>query len=230
MKTILITGANRGIGLEFVKQYARAGYNVIATCRQPSEADELNSLASTDKSSITVKQLDVLNHQQIDNLASSIDDPIDVLINNSGVYGPKYSPLSEVNESDWLDVLKVNTIAPLYVARAFAGHLANGTEKKLAVLSSKMGSMEDNGSGGSYIYRSSKAALNAVLKSLSIDLAEQSIKVISLHPGWVKTDMGGPNALITTTESVNGMKEVIDNLTKSQSGQFINFDGTPIPW
>ncbi|MEJ2122848.1 MAG: SDR family oxidoreductase, partial [Alphaproteobacteria bacterium] len=130
----------------------------------------------------------------------------------------------------WLKAIEVNTIAPLLMAQAFIDHVLRGNQKIVATVSSKVGSIDDNTSGGGYAYRSSKSAVNQVMKSLSIDLKPKGIKTVSLHPGWVKTDMGGPNALIDTEESVAGMRNVISHLTPEQSGQFINYNGTPIPW
>ncbi|AWB65244.1 short-chain dehydrogenase [Saccharobesus litoralis] len=231
MPTILITGANRGIGLEFVRHYlAQPNNRVIATCRQPDAASELNKLAHTNKH-LNVVPLDISNPKSIQQLQKELaNQPIDLLINNAGMYGPKGLPRESVSTQDWLNVFQVNSIAPFMVTNALLDNLKQVKNAKIAYLTSKMGSMTDNNSGGSYIYRSSKAALNAVIKSLSIDLRPDNIQVVALHPGWVKTEMGGPNALITTQESVAGLTQVIENLTSEQSGQFINFDGTSIPW
>ncbi|MCU4676084.1 SDR family oxidoreductase [Catenovulum sp. 2E275] len=231
-KTVFITGANRGIGLEFVKQYHDAGYQVIATTRNPLEQDDLKILSQAHKN-IKVLSLDITDDKQIAGVKAMLaNQPIDVLIANAGYYGPKdeRAQFGQVDSTEWLKTLEVNTIAPLKLVEALYPNLTLGKEKKVAILSSKMGSMADNSSGGSYIYRSSKAALNAVVKSLSVDLSGDHIKVVSLHPGWVKTAMGGVNALIDTQTSVAGMKQVIDKLTAKTSGQFIAFDGKKIPW
>ena len=131
---------------------------------------------------------------------------------------------------EWLNVLRINSIAPITLAAALKNNLANSQYKIIAMMSSKMGSITDNTSGGAYIYRSSKAALNAAMKSLSIDLSDLGIKTLSFHPGWVQTDMGGSNAMITTETSISGIKQTLDNLTMEQSGSFINYDGSIIPW
>ncbi|MDI1310006.1 MAG: SDR family oxidoreductase [Methylotenera sp.] len=225
---VLITGANRGIGLEFTEQYAQDGWNVLACCRDPKKASVLQVLASK-HANIRILQLDVANFAQIDALALQLkDEKIDVLINNAGVY-PE-SSLKNANTEDWLDAFKINSIAPLKMATAFTPHIANGELKKIATLSSKMGSMSDNTSGGSYIYRSTKTAVNMVMKSLSIDVKPAGIAVATLHPGWVLTDMGGSNALIGTKTSVTGLRQVIENLNLSNTGKFIAYDGKEIAW
>ena len=230
MANILITGANRGIGLEFVAQYLRRGDNVLATCRNPGQADKLNEMQAG-QGRLTVLQLDVSNTDSFGQFVSSLENqPIDVFINNAGVYGPRSSGFGQLTQQDWLAVFQVNTIAPALLTQALVGNLKQGTEGKLVYLTSKMGSIEDNTSGGSYIYRSSKTALNQVVKSLSLDLAAEGLTAIVIHPGWVQTDMGGANALIDTQTSVSGMVAVIDKLTSADSGRFYNYDGNSIPW
>lgn len=228
MPTVLITGTNRGIGLAFTKQYAEAGWRVLACCRVPESASTLNALAAK-HNNIEIFTLDVANFSQIDALAQQLNNvAIDVLINNAGVYPS--GGLSDEEVANWLDGFKVNTIAPLKMATAFTSHIAKSQLKKIATLSSKMGSIDDNTSGGSYMYRSTKTAINMVMKSLSVDLASAGIAVVTLHPGWVETDMGGPNALINTETSVTGLCKVIDNLNLSNTGKFIAYDGKEIAW
>jgi len=228
MPTVLITGTNRGIGLAFTKQYAEAGWRVLACCRAPESASALNALAAK-HNNIEVFTLDVANFSQIDALAQQLKNvAIDVLINNAGVYPS--GDLSDKDVETWLDGFKVNSIAPLKMAKAFTPHIAKSQLKKVATLSSKMGSIDDNTSGGSYMYRSTKTAINMVMKSLSVDLAPAGIAVVTLHPGWVETDMGGPNALINTETSVAGLRKVIDNLSLSNTGRFIAYDGKQIAW
>lgn len=225
---ILITGANRGLGLEFAKQYAQDGWHVFACCRTPQHATALQALAKS-HSNIQVFALDVADFAQIDALAQQLkDSKIDVLINNAGIYPDSSTDL--VNTDDWLDAFTVNSISPYKIANAFKPHIAKSNLKKIATLTSKMGSIDDNSSGGSYIYRSSKAAANMVMKSLSIDLQPLGISVVTLHPGWVQTDMGGDNALINAKTSVTGMRRVIDHLNLATTGRFIAYDGQPIPW
>lgn len=229
MKTVVISGANRGIGLEFVKQYLEDEWRVIAGCRSPESAMELNKLQ--EEGDLLVLPLDVASSNSRENFCRAIgDQPIHLYINNAGIYGPKSTVLGSVDEAEWEEVFKVNTIAPLKMVELLHQNLVAAQSSTIAMLSSKMGSIDDNGSGGVYIYRSSKAALNAVCKSLAIDLQDHQIKVVALHPGWVKTEMGGPNALIDTPTSVSGMRRVISGLTQEQSGSFISYDGTVVPW
>lgn len=228
MSIVLVTGANRGIGLEFVRQYLADGWHVIACYRAPV-SKELSSLLSTNSTQLRLFALDVSESQQIRALAQQLSGiSIDVLINNAGVY-PE-SAFSEADEAAWHLAFQVNTLAPFHMAQAFASHVTKSEQRKFVTLSSKMGSIEDNTSGGSYIYRTSKTAANMVMKSLSVDLATHGIACLTLHPGWVLTDMGGPHALITVQTSVSGMRKVIAQLGLSNTGQFIAYDGKAIPW
>ena len=229
-ETILITGANRGIGLELTRQYASNGWHVIACCRHPDSADALHALKA-EHGQVSIYALDVSDTHQIKALARELSgQPIDILFNNAGIYGPSDAVFGNTDEERWLECFRVNTIAPMKIMEAFVEHVAASQKKIIATMSSKMGSMEDNGSGGSYIYRSSKAAVNAVMKSASIDLQPRGIRVAILHPGWVLTDMGGPNAEITVTESVKHLRSILDNLNPETSGSFFDIDGSIIPW
>ena len=227
MPTVLITGANRGLGLEFARQYAADGWRIIATCRDPLKAQGLAPLPGN----IEVHTLDVTDNTQIQALAKTLKkEPIDLLLNNAGIYGPRPAKLGGIDYAAWADVMRVNAMSPLKVSECFLDHIVAGDMKKIVTISSKMGSMGDNDAGGSYIYRSSKAALNAVMKCLSIDLKPRGISVAVMHPGWVRTDMGGPTGLIDADESVTGMRQVIDGLNLQKTGHFYNYDGTEIPW
>ena len=225
--TVLITGANRGLGLEFVKQYALDNYEVIACTRKINKKDGLHRLQSSFQN-ISIHILDVENFQSIDQFAKTLKKPIDILINNAGLY--PNSSFDDINYEAWLNAFKINTLAVFKMTKAFLPHLRKGELKKIASLTSKMGSIDDNSGGGEYIYRSSKTALNMVMKSLSIDLKPHDMSFITLHPGWVRTDMGGPNGLIDVDESVAGMKRQIDKLSIKTTGQFIAYDGKKIPW
>jgi len=231
MKTVLITGANRGLGLEFCKQYAVQGWGVIACCREPKKAQLLNELADSNKA-VKVYKLDVVDRAGVDTLARELTTKtIDLIIANAGVYGD--SPLhgfGRLNYNDWVKTLETNVLGVVKVIEAFMPHLIKSTKPHIAVLSSQMGSIDDNSSGGSLLYRSSKAALNATMKSLSIDLRNDGVGVQVFHPGWVKTDMGGPQALINTETSIKGMIKQISSFKMSQSGQFIKYDGSLLPW
>jgi len=228
---ILITGASRGIGLEMVRYGMAKGWEVLACCRHPQQADKLLSMAKLSNGRVSVYVVDMLELATVQALAYELrNEAIDMLINSAGVYGSERNSFGQVDAQDWVETLKVNTIAPLKMSEAFIEQLCMGNNKVIACLGSKMGSMDDNTSGGSYIYRSSKAALNAVVKSMSVDLADKKIKCVVLHPGWVKTDMGGPNAEITTKESVSKIFDTLLSLKMEDSGRFIDIDGTDIAW
>lgn len=226
---VLVTGANRGLGLEFVKQYLADGWRVIACCRNPLSSSALIALTASAGGRLSVRELDVADFGQVERLSAILaGESIDVLINNAGFY-PE-GEFGQVDYADWEAAFRINTMAPMKMAECFVEQVARSQQRKIVTLSSKMGSVADNGSGGSYIYRSSKTAVNMVMKSLSIDLAGRGIAVGVLHPGWVLTDMGGPNALIDATRSVSGLRQVIAGLTLENAGRFIAYDGKEIPW
>lgn len=232
MKTVLITGANRGIGLAFAQQYANDDWNVLACSRQPDQRGSLYELASQRPNQVKLYALDVVDHGQIDQLSERLSGiSIDLLINNAGIY-PKSGAgeFGEIDYEAWMDTFHVNTMAPLKLVESFISHITRSKLKTIVTITSKMGSVADNKSGGSYIYRSSKAAVNIVMKSLAIDLKSSGITSILLHPGWVRTDMGGAEGLISAHQSVAGMRKVIDRLTLDDSGSFYAFDGQIVPW
>ncbi len=232
MPSVLITGASRGLGLEFTRQYAADGWRVYAACRDPAGARDLAAV----EGDVSAETLDVDNGPQVAALAKKLSDqPIDVLINNAGIYGPKDLTRDTIDYDAWGRVFRTNAMSPLAVSAAFAVNVAlsgqkKGGQKKIITLSSIMGSIAENDSSGDFIYRSSKAAVNAVMKSLAGDLKSMGITVAVLHPGWVLTDMGGPEAAIDAAQSVTGMRAVIAGLKQSDSGRFLNYDGTEIPW
>ena len=232
MRTALITGTSRGIGLEFVRQYAMDGWHVFACCRNPSSADALNQLASQLPEKITTCLLDVTNHQQIEQLSQTLSNhEIDLLINNAGVYpSERGDKLGKTDYAGWAYTFEVNTMATLKMTEAFIQQISRSHLRTIITITSKMGSITDNRGGGSYIYRSSKSAVNMVIKSLAIDLNPKGITTVVLHPGWVRTDMGGPSGLISAEQSVTGMRDVISKLKFGDSGKFYAFDGQIVPW
>jgi NAD(P)-dependent dehydrogenase (short-subunit alcohol dehydrogenase family) len=231
LSTVLVTGANRGLGLEFARQYAADGWKVYATCRDPDAAPELARLAAESGGSIRVLALEVTDAASVRAAAQSLaGEAIDVLINNAGVGSPKKQRLGSLDYSAWARVLDVNTLGPMRVVEAFLDSVAKGGDRKIVTLTSAMGSIADNGSGGSYAYRSSKAAVNIVVKSLSIDLAPRGITCVVVHPGWVRTDMGGPDGKLTPTESVAALRRLIAGLKPEDTGRFFNYDGKTYPW
>ncbi|MGH6886853.1 MAG: SDR family oxidoreductase [Geminicoccales bacterium] len=226
MPTVMITGASRGLGLEFARQYAADGWRVLATCRNPRAAKELASLSGD----VRVHALDVIDEYQLPALAKSLgEEAIDILINNAGVGGFDDS-FGNTPTNEWLETLRVNAIAPVHVAEQFLPHLERGQRRLIVNITSRMGSIADNGSGGSYSYRTSKAALNMVAKSMAHDLKGKRIIVVVFHPGWVRTDMGGPQALLPPKASVSAIRAKIAALTAADSGKFFNYDGKPLPW
>ena len=232
MNTTLITGANRGIGLELARQYAAEGWRVFACCRNPEKSEALNKLAIQYPALLKVYALEVTNHAQIESLAQTLSkEAIDLLINNAGVYpASDAGGFGHTNYAEWMTAFNINTMAPLKVAEAFAANVAHSQQKLIVTITSQMGSIEDNSSGGNYLYRSSKAAANMVVKSLAHDLKEKGITAVAFNPGWVKTDMGGPNAMISVVQSVTGMRQVISRLKITDSGKFFGNDGNLISW
>lgn len=227
--TVLITGANRGIGLEFVKYYSQCTKRVIACCRSPENAAELQALDGL-HDNLEIHTLDVSNSMHIAALKNAFyGQSIDLLINNAGIYGPKTSEAA-LDKALWHQVFEVNVMAPIQIATALIDNLSLSTNAVVANISSKMGSIADNNSGGATIYRSSKAALNAATKSYAIDHAALAINCVLLHPGWVQTDMGGKNALIDAHRSVKGMAKVLENLDITTDCNFFDYEGTSIPW
>jgi NAD(P)-dependent dehydrogenase (short-subunit alcohol dehydrogenase family) len=220
MPTVLITGASRGLGREFVRQYEGAGWRVIATCRDPAGTDV----------TCECHALDVSDPVSVDAVGSALSgEAIDVLINNAGIYGPRdYGPDS-VPYDEWESVLRTNLLAPMRVAAALMGSVARSDRKLMVFLSSIMGSI-GGGGGGQYIYRSSKAALNAAVSALAKDIRPKDVGCLLLHPGWVQTDMGGSGAAIDAVTSVTGMRQVIEGWSIDETGMFRDYAGEPIPW
>lgn len=229
--TYFITGCNRGLGLEFVRQLLARGQRVIATCRDIATSTDLTALTLKHSGQLSLVEMDVSDEASMREAVALLnDEAIDVFINNAGVYGPRDANFGNVDGPAMAEVLYTNAVAPVLLTQLLIDNVRKGSGKKLVYVSSKMGSIADNGRGGSYIYRSSKTALNSVVKSLALDLAPEGIAVATLHPGWVRTDMGGPNGLIDAPESVSGMLNVIDGLSVANTGQFFSYDGSTIAW
>jgi len=222
--TVLITGANRGIGLELATQYTAAGWQVIGTARKPEQAAELRALNAR------VIQLDVTDQQSIDRMAEELGDrPVDLLINNAGIF-PRVRTITDVNFDDVTRTFAVNTLGPMRVSRALLPNLRSGQLKKVVNITSRLGSIADNSGGGFYGYRESKAALNMFTRSLANELRADGFICVVVHPGWVQTDMGGASATLTVLESAQGIRSVVENLSPEDNGTFWNFDGAPLPW
>ncbi|TAN46437.1 MAG: SDR family oxidoreductase [Methylococcaceae bacterium] len=231
MPIVLVSGANRGLGLEFCRQYAAAGWHTIATCRQPDRAPALQALADS-HANLEIHALDVADCAGIDRLAAQLSGlAIDVLLNNAGVYGDNSgNGFGSLDYEQWQRVLRINSLGPVKMAEAFIDHVQRSERKLIVAVTSLMGSMADNGSGGSLMYRSSKAALNASVRSLALDLRPRRVGLLLVHPGWVRTDMGGMEAPLSVEASVNGMRCLIENFDLRHSGDFVDYLGKPLPW
>ncbi|RMD68386.1 MAG: SDR family oxidoreductase [Gammaproteobacteria bacterium] len=232
MSAILVTGSNRGLGLEWVRQYAEAGWHVHATCRHPDKAHDLKALAARHPH-ITLHRLDVTRPEEIREVAGALrGQAIDVLVNNAGVYLEKYDDgrLGHIDFAAWEETFRVNTLGPVRVTAAFLEHVARSAKRLVVAISSHMGAIAEIDMPGSYAYRSSKAALNAAMKGISLELRPRGIGVLLLHPGWVRTRMGGPDAPLLPEESVSAMRRLVEGFTMAMSGRFFRYNGTEIPW
>lgn len=224
MATVLITGANRGIGLALTQQYVAAGHSVIACVRDPDSAAELKL------DNVTVEQMDLGSPDSISAAAARIGaQPIDILINNAGATGGAAQSIDDLDIRAWHEALDVNTIGPLIVAREFKNNLAASGNGKLMTVTSQVAASTWP-MGGMYIYSSTKAGVSRAFVGLAIDWKEEPITVGLMHPGWVQTDMGGPHAEITSEESASGIISVIDGMTKADSGKFYKWNGELHPF
>lgn len=223
MPTILITGANRGLGLEYARQYAEEGWRVLAGCRNPDQADELKKL------SVEPFAIDVADSASIKAAAARLEDiKLDVLLHNAGALEGWGKSLTETTRDEFERVLRVNLLGPFELTRAVLPNLRQGS--KIAIMSSRMGSMTEIGSGKFYAYRSSKAAVNMLGTCLAHEFGDRGIAVVLLHPGWVHTDMGGKDAPLDPPTSVRGLRQRIEETTLGNSGRFVDYDGKEIAW
>lgn len=235
MSTVVVTGANRGLGLEFTRQYAEAGWTVVATARDPKQAAELQQLAAKHKNMETAA-LVVTNEASVAEFRKKLAGrPVDLLINNAGVYPTKGTEFGGVDYKAWLDTLDTNTLGPVRVTEALVENLEKGEKKLVVVISSTMGSigvtLEEQASSGQAIqYRSSKAAVNMAVAVLSVALKKKGIAVIAQCPGWVQTDMGGKNAHLTPEQSITALRKVFDQVTMKETGSFYGQTGKIVKW
>jgi len=231
MPHAVITGANRGLGLEHTRQLLERGWSISAACRNPDDTADLKALDPGD-GRLTIHAYDATDLDAAKALAASVDGPVDLLFANAGVPSRDTTSFGSAAQESFLDVMRINALAPLALAEAFADKVAASEMKVIALQSSRMGSIADNDSGGAYGYRASKAALNAIGKSLSIDLEDREIVVLVLHPGWVRTRMGGPQGLLTVEESVSAQLDLIarayDNA--AMNGRFLHVSGEDLAW
>ena len=228
MSTILITGASRGIGLELTRRLSANGHTVLATCRDPDHAEALRTLAAG--GNIEILPLDVADAASVAALAETVGDrTVDVLINNAGIIGRKPQSTTEMDFDGLAEALSVNTLAPLRVAQALLPAIRRSSSGRIVTISSKMGSFSSLPTDR-IAYRASKAAVNRIMVALADDLRPDNIAVLVMHPGWVRTDMGGSAADIAVEDSAAGIARVVTGLGMGQSGQFLNYDGSQIPW
>lgn len=222
--TYLVTGANRGLGLEFVRQLVARGETVVAAARRPGQAELLSRACPL------VLPLDVADPRSVRELARRLTGrPIDVLVNNAGV-GVGRGELGALDYEECRDAFEVNALGPLRVTEALLPNLRAGGRRLICNVTSRMGSIADNASGGSYAYRASKCALNMITRSLALDLSSEGFTCIALHPGWVRTDMGGSQAPLSVEESVRGMLRVLDGAAPATRGAFLDYSGATLPW
>ena len=225
MKNILITGANRGIGLKFT-EILSANNNIYATARDITNADDLKKFDHTE-----LLELDLLDKDSIKSFCSELKDiPLDMIINNAGIFQDEQMEETILDPELWLDEIMINAIGPIVLSQKLKENIMSGNDKKIIFISSQMGSIDDNYSGGYYFYRTSKSALNSAAKSLSIDWKADGISVLMLHPGWVRTDMGGSNAKLDIDTSVSKMLDVINSLDMGKTGTFLNYEGKKLEW
>ncbi|WP_305042786.1 SDR family oxidoreductase [Geoalkalibacter sp.] len=230
-KTLLITGANRGIGLELARQYLAANWRVLACCRNPDQATELQALAQRGTGKLAIHALDVARDEDIARLARELrEEKIDILFQNAGIGGPRGQGFAPIDSEEWLKAFRVNVLAPFHLTLALVDQVAASQRRIVAIMGTQLGSITDNTSGGRYVYRSTKAAVHMVGKSLSIDLAPRGITTLLLHPGWVRTAMGGAQATMSVEDSVRGLRQVLERATPADSGQLIAYDGRILPW
>lgn len=236
-QTWIITGANRGIGLEYVRQSLAAGVRVIATVRDPASASALQALAADSPDLCRIEALDTGDGDSIDAFAARIaDEAVDVLVNNAGLYGGSWDSdsgrqsLEGMDYALWEEILRVNTIGPFRLTVALRPHLARGKRKLVIMMSSDLGSIAANMQGQSHAYRTSKAALNMVTKGLAIDLAGDGLAVVAMAPGWTRTELGGSHATWSVEDSVANQRRVIAALGRGDSGRFVNLLGETVPW
>ncbi|MBI1422305.1 MAG: SDR family NAD(P)-dependent oxidoreductase [Gammaproteobacteria bacterium] len=232
MSSILITGSNRGIGLEWARQYAEIGWRVYATCRLPEQADALKQLAQQ-HTNLSVHRLDVTHPEEILALAGELQtQALDILVNNAGVYFERWGKdkLGGIDYAAWLHTYDVNVLGAMRVTEALRTSLARGKQRLVVMTTSHMGSIADIAGPNDYAYRSSKAALNATVTGLVHELRPLGIGILLVHPGWVRTRMGGNSGRFTVSESVNNMRELVENFKLRDSGRFYRYDGAIIPW
>jgi len=233
MPSILITGANRGLGLEFARQYAADGWDVTATARDPKRGEELQQLAK--HKNVSLHGLDVTSDTSVKQLAKTLGGkPVDLLVLNSAIYTRNGDKLGALNFAGWRESFETNVLGAMRVAEALIENVAASARKQIIALSTGMGSVQALGTtfglGVAYQYRTSKAALNMTMSILAKEVEPRRISVVLFSPGWVQTDMGGPNAVLTPEQSIGGMRKVLEGNPMELTGKFLSYDGATWPW
>jgi NAD(P)-dependent dehydrogenase (short-subunit alcohol dehydrogenase family) len=224
MSTIVITGANRGIGLALARGYVAAGDRVIAACRAPDEAADLKALAESSSGRVAIRRIDIGDPASITAFSATVDEPVDILINNAGISGGDHQSLGDIDYGDWTNAFEVMTYGPLRLVTALLPQLGQSAGARIMTVSSQIGANVWP-MGGYYIYGAAKAASNRVMQSLAHDLKPRGIAVGSIHPGWVQTDMGGAGAEIPAQESADGIRKVIAGLSLENTARFWKWNG-----
>jgi NAD(P)-dependent dehydrogenase (short-subunit alcohol dehydrogenase family) len=233
MSSVLITGANRGLGLEFARQYAADGWDVIATARNPTISEQLQQLARN--KNVSLHDLDVTRDESVKQLAETLGGkPVDLLVLNSAIYTRNGNKLGELNFAGWRESFETNVLGAIRVAEALIENVAASNRKQIVAISTGMGSLQALGStiefGIAYQYRTSKAALNMTMSILAKEVEPRGISVVIFSPGWVQTDMGGANAVLTPEQSIGGMRKVLEGNPMELTGKFLGHDGATWPW
>jgi NAD(P)-dependent dehydrogenase (short-subunit alcohol dehydrogenase family) len=226
MPTVLVTSASRGIGLEFARQYAAAGWTVLAACRDPARATALRDL----KGDVRPVAMDVTDLASVEAAAASGVEPVHLLINSAGIIGRSDDGPGRMDYAEWAKVIDTNTFGPVRVLDAFVDRLAAARGALAVTITSGMGSISDVGSGRALMYRTSKAAVNMAMRARSFDLKPRGITVLVVNPGWVRTDMGGASAPLPVADSVAAMRRIFEGITPDRTGSFLNHTGAAYPW
>ncbi|MDW8369114.1 MAG: SDR family oxidoreductase [Geminicoccaceae bacterium] len=224
MPNVLVTGASRGIGRGLAARFAAQGWQVIACARDPAAIEVAGG-------AVERHALDVTDPASIAGLAAELGGrPLDLLVNNAGIYGPRDTRLGSIDYAAFRTVLETNTLGPVRLTEALLSNLRAGARKTVVTVSSIMGSIAQTQSPGALIYRTSKAAVNMAMRSIAMELAPEGFTVVLVHPGWVRTDMGGPDATLDVRTSVDGLVRLIERLRPGDNGRFFGYDGGPLPW
>ena len=240
MPSILITGASRGLGLEMCRQYSDNGWRVFACCRNPDTASALAPLVEAANGKVTLHTMDVDDAAQIDAVAEELaGTPIDILVNNAGLADAYGTGVFEGNDDpdlknydmdEWLQILNTNVVSVGRVTGAFADHVAASDRKLIMMMASGLSSVGNTWQAGRYAYRTSKAALNMLMRGVGAWLEPRGVTVVSIAPGWTRTELGGPNAHNSVEEAIEGVRGVLDRLTLEDTGSYWNYDGKRLPW